>query len=87
MITCIQAPIFDPSTIDEPDFYVVEVSIQDGSHPITRNVPASTDPLMISFNDLMKGIPYTGPGLLHTMIEVLAPSLTFSWLKQGLIVS
>ena len=55
MITCIQAPMFDPSTTDNPDFYIVEVSIQDGSHLITRNVPASTDPLMISFNDLMKG--------------------------------
>ena len=58
LIICIQAPIFDPSTTDDPDFYVVEVSIQDGSHPITRNVPASTDPLMISFNDLMKGTIY-----------------------------
>ena len=55
MITCIQAPIFDPSTTDDPDFYVVEVSFQDGSHPITRNVPASMNPLMVIFNDLMKG--------------------------------
>ena len=58
MITCIQAPIFDPSTTDDPDFYVVEVSNQDGSHSITRNVPASTDPLMVTLNDLMKGTIY-----------------------------
>lgn len=58
MITCIQAPIFDPSTTDDPDFYVIEVSNQDGSHSITRNVPASTDPLMVTLNDLMKGTIY-----------------------------
>ena len=53
-----QAPIFDPSTTDDPDFYVIEVSRQDGSHPITRNVPASADPLMITLNNLMKGTSY-----------------------------
>ena len=58
MITRIQAPIFDPSTTDDPDFYVVEVSNQDDSHSISRNVPASTDPLMITLNDLMKGTTY-----------------------------
>ena len=57
-LICIQAPIFDPSTTDNSDFYIVEVSNQDGSHSITRNVPASTDPLMITLNDLMKGTIY-----------------------------
>ena len=53
-----QPPTFDPSTTDDPNFYVVEFSRQDGTGLITRNVPASTDPLMITYDDLMKGTSY-----------------------------
>ena len=50
--------MFDPSKTDDPNFYVVEFSRQDGSDPVTRNVPASTNPLMITFDNLMKGTNY-----------------------------
>ena len=43
--------MFDPTTTDDPNYYIAEFSHQDGSDPITRNVPASTSSLMITFDN------------------------------------
>ena len=50
--------MFDPTTTDDPNYYTAEFSHQDGSDHVTRNVPASTSPLMLTFDNLMKGTIY-----------------------------
>ena len=50
--------MFDLTTADDPNFYIVEFSRQSGTDPTSRNITASTNPLMITFDNLMKGTNY-----------------------------
>ena len=57
MSSSLQAPLFDSDTTDDPNYYIIEFSREDGSESQQHNISSSV-PLRVEFNGLAKGTRY-----------------------------